>query len=115
MCGQPPSPPIIRRFRATFRPDAEKKTIFYGKALDPHNQWAEELRHGVNTHPSFTAKELVNPFPKTLLQTRAMDVKEKIYASNQRAPLGKSYDITNSLPRGLDPKTFIFGLPTELG
>lgn len=111
---RPPSPPVIRRFRDTFRPDPAKKTIFYGKAFDPQNQWAEKLRHGISTHPSITAKELVNPFPKTLLQQRAIDVKEKNYASHVRAPLGKIHDQSVGLPAGLDTDKFTFGLATEL-
>jgi len=111
---RPDSPEIIRRFRATFRPDAEKRMVFYGKAYDPHLKWAEEMRHGVNTHPSFTAGERVNPPPKTLFQQRCLDRKEKHYASHVKAPLGVSHDQRPGLPPGLNPLGFTFGIPTEL-
>lgn len=119
ICMKPPdkrpdSPEVIRRFRATFRPDAGKKRIFYGKAYDPHRHWAEDLRHGVNTHPSLTAGELANPRPKTLFQQRHIEKKEDVYASHVRAPLGKSHDQSYGLPPNLDPYRFTFGIPTEL-
>ncbi|KAK7111234.1 EF-hand domain-containing family member B-like [Littorina saxatilis] len=111
---RPDSPEIIRRFRATFRPDAEKRTVFYGKAYDPHLKWAEDMRHGVNTHPSLTAGEMVNPHPKTLFQQRSADIKEKNYASHVRGPLGITHDQSTGLPQNLDPLRFTFGIPTEL-
>ena len=54
-CLQPPSPGVIRKFRATFRPDAGRKRIFYGKAHDPHLKWADEMTHGVAVKPSIVA------------------------------------------------------------
>ncbi|KAL8617479.1 hypothetical protein ACOMHN_048117 [Nucella lapillus] len=111
---RPDSPEIIRRFRGTFRPDAGKKTVFYGKTYDPHLKWAEEMRHGVNTHPSFTAGEIVGPQPKTLYQQKIVDRKEKHYASHVRAPLGVSHNQTPGLPKGLNRVHFTFGIPTEL-
>lgn len=110
---RPDSPDIIRRFRSTFRPDAGQKRVFYGKAFDPHLQWAEDMRHGVNTHPSFTAGELANPRPKTLFQQRLMDKKEGLYATHVRAPLGSSHDQSRGMPKTLDPLKFTFGIPTE--
>ncbi|KAK7507423.1 hypothetical protein BaRGS_00001358 [Batillaria attramentaria] len=111
---RPDSPDIIKRFRGTFRPDAGKKRVFYGRANDPHLQWAEDMRHGVNTHPSFTAGELANPRPKTLFTQRKIDKKEALYASHVRAPLGSCHDQTDGLPKGLNPVKFTFGMPTVL-
>ncbi|XP_076458604.1 EF-hand domain-containing family member B-like [Babylonia areolata] len=108
----PRSPEIIRRFRRTFRPDAAKRTIFYGKAYDPHLRWADEMRHGVESEASISAKKLVNPNPKTLFQQKVIDQKERIYASHVRAPLGHTHDQTPGLPADLDPTTFTFGAPT---
>jgi len=89
--------------------------VFYGKASDPHLKWAAEMTHGINTNPSSTSKELVNPDPNSLFQQRTVDRREKIYASHIRAPLGISHDQGPGLPRGLDKEEFIFGIPTELG
>lgn len=112
---QPPSPEVIRRFRATVRPDAGEMRVFYGKAQDPHLVWAKEMSHGINTQPSFFAHELVNPRPKSLFQQRKIDKKEGLYASHVRAPLGRSHNQEAGLPKGLDKYEFTFGIPTELG
>lgn len=111
---RPPSPDIIRRFRATVRPDAGQMRVFYGKADDPHLKWAAEMTHGINTTSSATSGELVNPYPKTLFNQRKLDRKEKIYASHVRAPLGVSHDQSHGLPKGLNRDQFTFGIPTEL-
>ena len=51
---QPPSADVIRRFRATVRPDAGQMRVFYGKADDPHRKWAADMTHGINTYPTGT-------------------------------------------------------------
>ncbi|XP_005099769.1 EF-hand domain-containing family member B [Aplysia californica] len=111
---RPPSPDVIRKFRATVRPDAGQMRVFYGKAYDPHRQWAVEMTHGVNTQPSSSSKETVNPPPNTLFQQRIIDRKEGCYQSHIRAPLGKSHDQAHGLPKGLDKTQFTFGIPTQL-
>lgn len=115
MTFQPSSPEVIRRFRATVRPDAGEMRVFYGKAKDPHLVWAKEMNHGINTQPSFFAHELVNPRPKSLFQQRMVDKKESHYASHVRAPLGCSHNQERGLPSGLNKYEFTFGIPTELG
>lgn len=89
--------------------------VFYGRAQDPHQQWAAEMTHGINTTSSNTAGELANPPPKTLFNQRKLDRKENIYASHIRAPLGISHEQSHGLPRGLNRDQFTFGIPTELG
>ncbi|KAH3753989.1 hypothetical protein DPMN_188646 [Dreissena polymorpha] len=89
--------------------------VFYGKARDPHLVQAKEMAHGISTQPSFFAKELVNPRPKSLFQQRKLDRKEAHYASHISAPLGRSHNQETGLPKGLDKYQFTFGIPTELG
>lgn len=89
--------------------------VFYGRANDPHQQWAENMTHGINTQPSDSSGAIVNPAYKTLFQQRLVDRKERIYSSHLRAPLGTSHDQSTGLPRGLNRDTFTFGVPTELG
>lgn len=112
--GRPPSPEVIRRFRATVRPDAGEMRVFYGKANDPHLVKAKNMAHGIHTQPSFFAKDLCNPRPKSLFQQRMLDRKEAHYASHIVAPLGKSHNQAVGLPKGLNPLEFTFGIPTEL-
>lgn len=111
---RPPSPAVIKKFRATVRPDAGQMRVFYGRANDPHQQWAENMTHGINTQPSDSSGAIVNPAYKTLFQQRLVDRKERIYSSHLRAPLGTSHDQSTGLPRGLNCDTFTFGVPTEL-
>ena len=114
---RPDSPDVVRKFRATYRPDVEKTRIFYGKAHDPHLKWAANMTHGVSTRPSIVAGELINPMPKTRFQQGVADKKESMYTSVRRAPLGASLYRHKGvgLPRTLDPITFTFGIKTEKG
>ncbi|XP_060065621.1 EF-hand domain-containing family member B-like [Ylistrum balloti] len=112
--NRPPSADVIRRFRATLRPDAGQMRVFYGKASDPHRQWAKDMCHGINTQSSANAGELANPDPKTLFQQKKLDRKELIYASHLKAPLGTSHNQIPCLPKGLNKDEFTFGIPTEL-
>jgi len=112
--GRPPTADVVRKFRATVRPDAGEMRVFYGRAADPHQVWAKEMNHGINTQPSFFARELVNPEPKSLFQQRKLDRKEAHYASHITAPLGTSHNQQSGLPKGLHKYEFTFGIPTEL-
>lgn len=111
---RPPSPDVIRRFRATLRPDAGQMRVFYGKASDPHRQLATEMCHGISTQSSANAGELANPHQKTLFQQKTLARKELVYASHLRAPLGTTHNQTPCLPKGLNKDEFTFGIPTEL-
>ena len=110
---RPDSPDIVRKFRASLQPEAGKMRIFYGKANDPHLRWAANMTHGLNTHPSFVAGELLNPDPKTRFQQGLFNKKESVYASVRRAPIGSCHDPRPGLPHNLDPVTFTFGIRTE--
>ena len=95
------------------RPDAGKTRVFYGRANDPHRQWAAEMTHGVIAEPSILAGDLLNPRPKTMFSQTLLDKRENIYDSHKKAPLGKSHDQSHGLPDHLDPLRFTFGIPTE--
>ncbi|XP_064646873.1 EF-hand domain-containing family member B-like [Lineus longissimus] len=110
--GRPSTPEPVSRFRASGRPDAGQMRVFYGKAYDPHQRWAIEMRHGVNTQPSMTSGELANPPPKTLFQQKMLDKKQSQYFSLKKGPLGKSHDQRPGLPKGLDPNRVMFGIKT---
>ncbi|KAK6165768.1 hypothetical protein SNE40_022627 [Patella caerulea] len=113
---RPESPDVVRRFRASLQPEAGRKRIFYGKAGDPHLQWADNMAHGVSTQSSENSGVLLNPKPKTLYRQRLEDRKEDLYASHIRAPLGKSHDQSPGLPvqHTQHPDFFTFGIATEI-
>ncbi|ELU02812.1 hypothetical protein CAPTEDRAFT_212959 [Capitella teleta] len=110
---RPESPAVIRRFRDSNRPDAGRIRIFYGRATDPHLQWAKEIRHGLNTQPSYMAGGLVNPEPKSLYQQRMLEKKESLYATHKRAPLGSSHDQRAGFPENYPIALRTFGIRTE--
>lgn len=113
---QPTSPATIRRFRATFFPDAGKRRVFYGKALDPHLKWAENMTHGVNTQTSFTAGEMVNPPMKPLFKQREIEKLEgSLYRSKKVAPLGECHDQSTSFPAKYPWKDLTYGVVTFKG
>ncbi|XP_015441255.1 EF-hand domain-containing family member B [Pteropus alecto] len=101
------TPPEAKKFFNFRHPPAGAERVFYGRANDP--KIAPYLTHGIRSKISVPAKVLLNPQPITTFQQKINDKKESIYFSNQRAPLGKSYDQTPGLPKGLDILNTTFG------
>ena len=97
------------------RPDAGKTRVFYGKAHDPHLLWAHDMTHGLHTHPSVVAGNLLNPQPISKFQQKKANKKESIYASHLRAPIGKSHDQKQGLPAKMNTDDFTFGIQTHKG
>ncbi|XP_783931.2 EF-hand domain-containing family member B [Strongylocentrotus purpuratus] len=103
------TPPLVKKFRNTTRPEPQVRRVFYGKAEDP--DIASTVSHGVITTGSLKAGEVVNPNPKTLFTQRLSDKKESQYASKQKAPLGSSHDQRPGLPKDLNTLEKTFGTP----
>lgn len=57
---------------------------------------------------------LLNPPPKTILQQKLEDLRESVYASRKKAPLGRSRDQHAGRLPGYDNKTR-FGVKTTKG
>ena len=113
--SQPPSPDVIRRFRATFMPASGKERVFYGRALDPQREWAKLMRHGLTSHEGARAAEVLNPKPITNFQQRHLNHKESSYLSHQNAPLGQQSLNGPQLPANIDVKEHRFGVVTVRG
>uniref|UniRef100_A0A069DUR3 EF-hand domain-containing protein n=1 Tax=Clytia hemisphaerica TaxID=252671 RepID=A0A069DUR3_9CNID len=107
---RPKTPEEIFKFKCSTQPAPGKKRIFYGHHGDP--DIASHISHGINTKPSFIAGEMVNPKPQSYFKFRLNEKREDgVYASHQRAPLGRSHDQRKGLPAGMDLDEN-FGLPT---
>ncbi|XP_039593447.1 EF-hand domain-containing family member B [Polypterus senegalus] len=109
--SRPHTPPVIRKFLNTRRPDAGAIRVFYGKANDSTE--AHNIIHGISSRSSLSAKLLVNPSPRTLFQQRWLEQREARYLSHQKTPLGRSYDQRPGLPDGLDVSKMTFGIKTQ--
>nr|XP_044991595.1 EF-hand domain-containing family member B [Jaculus jaculus] len=101
------TPPEAKKYYNFRYPPPGAERVFYGRASDP--QIAPYLTHGIPSKISIPANTLINPQPITAFQQKLKDKKESLYASNQRAPLGKSHDQTPGLPKGLDVLNRTFG------
>ncbi|XP_007530090.2 EF-hand domain-containing family member B [Erinaceus europaeus] len=101
------TPPEVKKFYNFRHPPVGAKRVFYGRANDP--QIAPYLTHGIGSTHSILADALINPQPITSFQQKVKEKKESIYFTNQRAPLGRSYDQTPGLPKGLDVLNTTFG------
>ncbi|XP_033101758.1 EF-hand domain-containing family member B-like isoform X2 [Anneissia japonica] len=102
------TPDTVKKFRNFTHPEPQVQRVFYGKAHDP--DVASTVTHGVPTWGSLKAGDLVNQDPKTLFNQRYLDKKETLYASKQKAPLGKSHDQRPGLPDRVDIYGTSFGL-----
>lgn len=58
----------------------------------------------------FQAGSVINPAPKTRFLERLRQLQEINYATNQKAPLGRSQVQSPGLPNWLDPEKTTFGV-----
>ena len=74
------------------------------------------MTHGVNTRPSLTAGEMVNPPMKPLFKQHQVDkLESSLYKSKQTGPLGKSHDQSVGFPKGYPYKDLTYGVVTVKG
>ncbi|NXQ57402.1 EFHB protein, partial [Anthoscopus minutus] len=105
---RPVTPTVVRKFRNTTDPAPGAKIIFYGTANDP--DVATHLTHGIKTSSKLTVASLISPVVKSEFQEKIQNMKEAIYSSNRKAPLGRSHDQSSKLPEGLDIINTTFGI-----
>ncbi|XP_039662504.1 EF-hand domain-containing family member B isoform X5 [Perca fluviatilis] len=109
---RPPTPPVVRTFRNSILPEPGAIRVHKGKANDP--DVAKTLVHGISTKSSLTGRRLINPPQKTLFHQRLQELRESVYASSQKAPLGRSHDQRVGLPAWNNDKT-TYGVKTLKG
>uniref|UniRef100_A0A3Q3E9P9 EF-hand domain family member B n=1 Tax=Labrus bergylta TaxID=56723 RepID=A0A3Q3E9P9_9LABR len=85
---QPPTPPVVRKFRNSTQPKPGAIRVHQGKANDP--DVASTLVHGISTKSCLSGSSLINPPQKTLFQEKLQELSETGYTSNKKAPLGRS-------------------------
>uniref|UniRef100_A0A3Q4M8K3 EF-hand domain-containing family member B-like n=1 Tax=Neolamprologus brichardi TaxID=32507 RepID=A0A3Q4M8K3_NEOBR len=100
---EPTTPPVVRKFRNSNQPGPGTIRVHIGKANDP--DVGSTLVHGVITK----GESWLNPSPKTLFQQKLQELSESVYASNKKAPLGRSCVQRSELPPLCNEKT-TFGL-----
>uniref|UniRef100_A0A4W3K4Q7 Uncharacterized protein n=1 Tax=Callorhinchus milii TaxID=7868 RepID=A0A4W3K4Q7_CALMI len=104
---QPITPAVVKKFTSSSHPKPGAIRVFYGKANDPVVPLG--LSHGIISEISDNVKTLVNPPIRTWVQQNILNEHERLYSTNQRAPLGKSYDQASRLPKGVDVYKTTFG------
>ncbi|XP_075902961.1 EF-hand domain-containing family member B isoform X2 [Nelusetta ayraudi] len=109
---RPTTPPVVKKFFNSLQPQPGAVRVHHGKANDP--DVASTLVHGLTTKLSLTAKDLLYPPKKTSVQQRLQENLESVYASTQKAPLGRSHDQLPNLPPFCDDKT-TYGRATSRG
>ncbi|XP_045899984.1 EF-hand domain-containing family member B isoform X2 [Micropterus dolomieu] len=101
--ARPPTPLVVRKFRNSNQPEPGAIRVHPGKANDP--DVASTLVHGISTKSSLTGRGLLNPPQKTLFQQKLQELSESVYASSQKAPVGRSHDQHAGLPTWYNDKT----------
>ncbi|KAM4600416.1 EF-hand domain-containing family member B [Polymixia lowei] len=100
---RPPTPPVVRKFLNSTRPEPGVIRLLSGKANDP--DIARNLVHGISSRASLSGGSLINPPRKTLYQQKLYQLSEAVYASRRKAPLGRSHDQSVGLPNWYNDKT----------
>ncbi|XP_042280325.1 EF-hand domain-containing family member B [Thunnus maccoyii] len=108
----PPTPPVVRKFRNSTQPEPGAIRVHQGKANDP--DVAGTLVHGVSTKSSLADGDILSPPQNTLFQQKLQELSEAVYASRQKAPLGRSHDQHTGLPTWYNDET-TFGVKTVKG
>ncbi|KAF6727028.1 EF-hand domain-containing family member B [Oryzias melastigma] len=108
----PPTPPAVRRVRSSIHPGLGAVRVHRGKAKDP--DVASSLIHGISTKPSPSDRSLLNPPEQTLFQEKLLELKESVYTSRKKAPLGRSRHQAAQLPSWFTHNT-TFGIKTVEG
>ncbi|KAM7382980.1 hypothetical protein PAMP_002670 [Pampus punctatissimus] len=108
----PPTPPVVRKFRNSIQPEPGTIRVHQGKANDP--DVASSLVHGISTKSSLKDRGILSPPQNTLFQQKLQELSEAVYASKQKAPLGRSHDQRTGLPTWYNDKT-TFGVKTVKG
>jgi len=112
---QPPSPELIRRFHGNCLPRHGVRRVHYGQSYDAERIVAPTLRHGVPTKSIITAGQLINPPRITNFTRHLVEHRENSYDSEKKTPVGRLRDPAKSLPAGLDPNVFTFGVWSQRG
>lgn len=107
--------PQVQKFRCTTQSEPGKSRIFYGRYSDP--DLAALHNHGLHSKSSNMASQFINPQPKSYFEHRLNQKREEnVYASQKRAPLGRSHDQQPGLPDAdVAPTDNRYGLPTQRG
>ncbi|XP_003388337.1 PREDICTED: EF-hand domain-containing family member B-like [Amphimedon queenslandica] len=97
----------VKKFRHQTYPEPGEKRLCYAFVKDPDRS---SNTMGVASKASLQAGALVNPPVQSAFQKRLQDLKDSLYFSKRRAPLGSSHDQSHGLPLGLDPLDKRFGI-----
>lgn len=107
----PKTPDQVQKFRCTTQPGNGKERIFYGRYSD--SDVASLLTHGTSSRPSYLASQFINPEPVSYFGYRVNQKREgSVYASQKRAPLGRSHNQQKGLPAGVGIYDKSYGIPT---
>ncbi|XP_077383682.1 EF-hand domain-containing family member B isoform X2 [Festucalex cinctus] len=106
---RPLTPPVVRKYHNSNRPGPGMSRVHHGKANDP--KVADMLVHGLRTKRLPKATAIIIPPPLSKFQQKLQEFSESMYASQQKAPLGRAPDPVG-LPTWYNERTR-FGIKTH--
>eukprot|EP01006_Ploeotia_vitrea_P006421 TRINITY_DN13068_c0_g1_i1.p2 TRINITY_DN13068_c0_g1~~TRINITY_DN13068_c0_g1_i1.p2 ORF type:complete len:437 (+),score=34.67 TRINITY_DN13068_c0_g1_i1:39-1349(+) len=107
--GRQSTPPHVRPFRKSFTNEPGRINTHYGKAFDapPPN-----IRFGTVCDTSETARNLIQPIPESAFADKQRTLKESVYLSSKREPLGQGKRSAEKLPQHTQEEKFRYGCRT---
>ncbi|KAF8566340.1 hypothetical protein P879_06953 [Paragonimus westermani] len=109
----PPTPDVVRRWNTWNNTNLEEKRIFHALVNDKQLKDARSMYHGIQCKDRTQIRELIRPKEPSTLEALSQAVKEEIYDSSKKKPLGMCPK--PNLPKHIDQRETVFGRPNIPG
>ncbi|KAF5401834.1 EF-hand domain-containing family member B [Paragonimus heterotremus] len=104
-----PTPDPVKRWNSWNNTKLEEKRIFHAIVNDKQLEDARTMCHGIQSKDRTQIRELICPKEPSSLEALRQSMKEEIYDSYKRKPLGMCPE--PNLPKHIDQRETVFGRP----
>ncbi|VDQ03051.1 unnamed protein product [Trichobilharzia regenti] len=107
------TPELTKRLDRWTNTDVEERRLFHALVNDPEMETAKIMKHGVVSKDRTQIKDVIRPPEPTVLGEMLTKVREEIYDSVKKRPLGQA-PVPN-LPSHIDKYKTTFGMKYDAG
>ncbi|CAH8866709.1 unnamed protein product [Trichobilharzia szidati] len=107
------TPELTKRIDRWTNPGVEERRLFHALVNDPEMETAKLMKHGVVSKDRTQIKDVIRPPEPTVLGEMLTKVREEIYESVKKRPLGQTP--APNLPSHIDKYKTTFGIKYDAG